>query len=450
MTSTGGGRVWRRARVQRHRATTATLAAAYPFLAEPGLGTAGTYIGRDLFGGSFCFDPFELYAAGALTNPNLLVTGAVGSGKSALVKTLLYRQAEFGRTAFVADPKGEYTTLAHAIGAPVIRLAPGGRSRLNPLDPLPATSTNTDEDGDDTATQARLRLVAALAGTALGRPLRPVEHAAATLALAVVSPADPHADPPVLPQLVDALLAPAKDAAASVRMTPAQLLDASRDLALVLHRMCTGDLAGMFDGPTSTDATLTDRSGGIDPAARLVVLDLSAVYTTHRDALPLVMTCATAWLQAAVTRTRATGRYVVLDEAWTLLDQPSTARWLQQSYKLARAHGVANLAVLHRFSDLRAAGDAGTANAALAHGLLADTGVRVVYAQPTSELDDATALLGLTPTERSLLPHLRQGTALWKVGTRSFVVEHRRSPAETALTDTDSAITAHTSREHPR
>ena len=446
MTRTGGGRVWRRARVQRHRATTATLAAAYPFLAEPGLGTAGTYIGRDLFGGSFCFDPFELYAAGALTNPNLLVTGAVGSGKSALVKTLLYRQAEFGRTAFVADPKGEYTALAHAIGAPVIRLAPGGRSRLNPLDPLPATGT----DGDDAATQARLRLVAALAGTALGRPLRPVEHAAATLALAAVTPADPHADPPVLPQLVDALLAPSKDAAASVRMTPAQLLDASRDLALVLHRMCAGDLAGMFDGPTSTDATLTDRSGGIDPAARLVVLDLSAVHAAHRDALPLVMTCATAWLQAAVTRTRATGRYVVLDEAWTLLDQPSTARWLQQSYKLARAHGVANLAVLHRFSDLRAAGDAGTATAALAHGLLADTGVRVVYAQPASELDDATTLLGLTPTERSLLPHLRQGTALWKVGTRSFVVEHRRSPQEAELTDTDTAITAHTSREHPR
>ena len=173
-----------------------------------------------------------------------------------------------------------------------------------------------------------------------------------------------------------------------------------------------------------------------------MVLDLSAVYAANRDALPLVMTCATAWLQAAITRTRATGRYVVLDEAWTLLDQPSTARWLQQSYKLARAHGVANLAVLHRFSDLRAAGDAGSATVSLAHGLLADTGVRVVYAQPASELDDATALLGLTSTERALLPHLRQGTALWKVGTRSFVVEHRRSPAETALTDTDAAMTA--------
>ena len=147
-TRAGGGRVWRRARVQRHRATTANLAAAYPFLAEPGLGADGTYIGRDLFGGSFCFDPFELYAAGALTNPNILVTGAVGSGKSALVKTLLYRQAEFGRTAWVADPKGEYTALAHAIGAPVIRLAPGGPARLNPLDPLPAPDPGHDADAD--------------------------------------------------------------------------------------------------------------------------------------------------------------------------------------------------------------------------------------------------------------------------------------------------------------
>jgi len=53
-----------------HRATTAHLAGAYPFVAEGGLGSAGPYIGRDLFGGAFTFDPWELYAAGHLTNPS--------------------------------------------------------------------------------------------------------------------------------------------------------------------------------------------------------------------------------------------------------------------------------------------------------------------------------------------------------------------------------------------
>ena len=48
-----------------HRATTAHIQAAYPFVAEGGLGGRGVYIGRDVYGGSFCYDPWELYGQGA-------------------------------------------------------------------------------------------------------------------------------------------------------------------------------------------------------------------------------------------------------------------------------------------------------------------------------------------------------------------------------------------------
>jgi hypothetical protein len=109
-------------RLPAHRAMTAHLAGAYPFVAEGGLGHAGPYIGRDLFGAAFMFDPWELYAAGHLTNPNILVIGHVGEGKSSLVKTLLWRSSVFGRSAVVADPKGEYGPLA----------ASGGRTRPPP------------------------------------------------------------------------------------------------------------------------------------------------------------------------------------------------------------------------------------------------------------------------------------------------------------------------------
>ena len=37
-----------------HRATTAHIQAAYPFVAEGGLGGRGVYVGRDVYGGSFC------------------------------------------------------------------------------------------------------------------------------------------------------------------------------------------------------------------------------------------------------------------------------------------------------------------------------------------------------------------------------------------------------------
>ena len=72
----------------------------------------GVYIGRDLYGGSFAYDPFSLYEQRALTNPNMLVIGEVGSAKSSLVKCYLHRQALFGRVPWISDPKGEYGPLA--------------------------------------------------------------------------------------------------------------------------------------------------------------------------------------------------------------------------------------------------------------------------------------------------------------------------------------------------
>jgi hypothetical protein len=46
----------------------------------------------------------------------------------------------------------------------------------------------------------------------------------------------------------------------------------------------------------------------------------------------------------------------------------------------------------------------------------------------------------LCNTEARILPNLPRGQALWKVGTRSFLVEHRLSPAEAALVDTDARM----------
>jgi len=72
---------------------------------------------------------------------------------------------------------------------------------------------------------------------------------------------------------------------------------------------------------------------------------------------------------------------------------------------------------------------------------LADAETKVVYAQPRDQLPHARELLGLTDTEAELLPHLRRGWALWKVGERSFLVEHQRSKVENGLVDTDARMT---------
>src|SRR5258708_38309549 len=117
-----------------HRAATAHVQAIYPFVAEGGLGGRGVYIGRDVYGGSFCYDPWELYGR-ELTSPNAVVIGMVGRAKSSLVKSYVFRQAVFGRQAWVVDVKGEYDRLAEVMGVEPATPFPRRPSRLNPPPP---------------------------------------------------------------------------------------------------------------------------------------------------------------------------------------------------------------------------------------------------------------------------------------------------------------------------
>jgi len=299
--------------------------------------------------------------------------------------------------------------------------------RLNPLDSGRWSGAGSaGSAGNGESLRRKVALLGSLAEASLGRPLTPRERTAAELALRTAAGRD---GPLTLPAVAAALLQPTPTAAGEVHTTVDSLAADGRDVALELRRLVAGDLAGMFDGPTSAQ---------LDLAGPLVVLDLSAVYAS--PALGILMTCATAWLQDALSRTAGDDgarRIVVVDEAWAILSNLAIARWLQASFKLSRAYGVANVAVVHRLSDLLAAGADGSEQQRLAQGLLSDAETRVVYGQPHAEVAAAAELLGLTTTEADLLPQLTRGVALWKVGLRSFLVSHRLSSRERLLVDTD-------------
>ena len=295
-----------------HRATTAHVQAAYPFVAEGGLGGRGVYIGRDVYGGSFCYDPWELYGR-ELTSPNAVVIGIVGRAKSSLVKTYVLRQTVFGRQAWIVDVKGEYERLAEAMRVRTISLSPGGQVRLNPLTPRGGR-------------ERQLGLLYSVAAATLERALTPEEKRAGQEALDVLE--HRAAREPTLPAVVDVLLHPPAEMGDALAMSIDEIAASVRPMAFALDQLCTGNLSGMFDGPTTE---------GLDLDAPLVVLNLRAVLNTHTSALGILMTCATAWLQAMIeaeTDERSQKRIVVVDEGWRILSSIGIGEWLQQSFKL--------------------------------------------------------------------------------------------------------------------
>ncbi|MEE1838044.1 VirB4 family type IV secretion system protein [Streptomyces sp. SP17KL33] len=424
-----------RLKLPAHRMTTATASGAYPFLAEGGLGAEGIYIGRDVHAeASFTFDPFVLYGrVEGFTNPNVLLAGVIGQGKSALAKSFALRSIAFGYRVYVpCDPKGEWTPVATALGGTSIALGPGLPGRLNPLDAAPRPAGVTEADWAGEIRKRRLLLLASLARTVLGRDLMPMEHTALDVALdGVVDRAAAGGRTPLLGDIAAALNNPDQlDAAAGVMS--GRLGEAARDLAHAMRRLVHGDLAGMFDAPSTV---------AFDPSSPMLTIDLSRLGGSGDDtALVLAMTCASAWMESALTDPAGGRRWIVYDEAWRLMRHPGLLQRMQSQWKLSRGLGIANLMVIHRLSDLLTAGDAGSQGRALAEGLLADCSTRIVYRQETDQLHAAAPLLGLTSVETQAIAHLNRGRGLWRVAGRSFIVQHQLHPHELALFDTDARM----------
>ncbi len=409
--------------VSAHEATTAHVQALYPFMSSTGLGSDGVYIGAETTGGSFFYDPWSLYERNIITNPNMVIAGQVGRGKSALIKTIVYRQAAFGRTAIVVDPKGEWAPLCERLGGTVLRLAPGNGQTLNPLDPGELASSDPGS-----VMKRQDRALSTLAQTALGRRPTPEERSAmqeARQAAAAVY------DQPTIVNVVEFMLEPTEEMARNLRTDVEGLAARSRQAALELRRLVEGDLSGMFDGETNVE---------VDWLGPMVVLDLSALGADD-EVMGLVMACCMAWLQGALARPDDNQkRILVLDEAWRLLSDLALARWLRSMFKFSRQFGLSNVMVLHRMSDLESAGGAGSEVQGIARGLLSDTETRVIYNQPVAELKNVGSLLGLTGTELDVIKELGRGVALWKVKTSTFVVRHVIGDDEWPIIDTDSQM----------
>jgi type IV secretory pathway VirB4 component len=418
-------------RLAYHRGTTAHVSSIYPFSVQASFGHQGTYVGVDLLAGGaeFCWDPFEAYASGLVTNPNGWVLGEPGNGKSALVKCLLWRQAAVyghgpnGRWIAIVDPKGEYATLAWHLGLTTVRLTPVGTTRVNPLAPGPSAA----HEPEDRQVLRRAEMCTAMVATVLERQLTQLEDAVIFAAVEHLIRSPPVGEP----TLVDVAHLVAKPPEMMTRRLHPTAADTAADtsaVAYALDKLLSRSLRGMFDGP-STVPLRWDGPG--------IVLDLSAV-PIDSDALPLVMVAAAGWLQQLMA-CPGPQRVQVLDEAWALLGRRQTAGYLQTCFKLGRTYGTANLCITHRASDLAAQADDGSSTAKIAAGLLADAATKIILRQAPDQLDTAVSHFGLTEPEARIIGQLTRGRALWKLG-RTALVQHIVGPREEAICDTDARM----------
>ncbi len=419
-----------RFRVPTMRTSTKTAATAYPFLSPTGLLNRGTYIGRNRANASpFCYDPWELYAARLIDNPNALIVADIGSGKTNLACALTLRSLPFGRKIAAVDIKDDLARIAEIYGGQAISVgAPGSTQIINPLD----VDLQTEDVG--VVLDKRASTLRAVLAIKLGRELQAARFEESALIAAIEQATAATNNDPILSDVYAALCEPTRPLWDEVYVDRDTYMHSTSELRGAYHSLLQGRAGALFNG-RSTVRFSSD--------APIVVTNLKPL-SEDSHLLPIAFTLASAWLEGALMRGDAP-RWALYDEAWKVLQTaPAAVSRLQQQFRLARAYGIANLLVLHNISDAAAIAVDGSAASKQAQQLVSMAATRMVGKVVADQLQPTQDALALTDTERSIVSRAGTGEFVFKIqttaGVRGFWVQVARHALEAQWWDTTGGM----------
>lgn len=398
-----------------------------------------------LTGGAFSCHPIEWLHRGLITNPNLLITGVPGSGKSATIKALALRLLTYGIPTFVlGDIKNEYSALARALSVEPVELGPGLKNRLNPLDAGPlgrrlSTDRAVRNDQLIEIHRRRIALLISLLEIRLKRRISPSEESALSHAIKQASGEADAASTlkdPTIPEVWSLLRDPAPDLVAEMRVDSIrELHEIIRPIVDALGNMIQGTLAGLFDGPTTV---------AVDFDAPVQTVDLSRMRGRGQETTAMLYSCTGSWGQTAIDDPDDPLRLVVRDELWDYIRIPAMLRKLDSDLRLSRSNGRIEILSTHRLSDFESVGPAGGEEVTIAKGLIGSCDVRICLAQDTEPLAMTRDVIGLTDTECQHIASWtgqHKGRAVWKIGrSSSHIVQTMLTPIEQELTWTNERM----------
>ena len=455
-----GGRTPVLLRDDAYRGSTGQVSGIYPFLHGAGLPAVGAQMGINMHtGAAFSCHPVEWLIRGIITNPNMLVSGIPGSGKSATLKALAFRLMCYGVSVFIAgDLKNEYAPLARALGVTPLELGPGLPERLNPLDSGPLGKNLPADPAEcrrvlDEIHRRRTALLIALFEMRLHRAVSTSEEFALSLAIRDITGQDAgttHLIDPTLPAVYDRMRDPSPEMVQAMRIDGSHLggtdvaaatqnlRELTRPVTDALANLLHGSLAGVFDGPTTVE---------LDFDGPMQTVDLSRIHARgDEDSIAMALSCVSSWAQAAIDVDGGRPRMVIRDEVWRQLRIPAMVRKVDSDLRLSRAQGTIQVLATHEIADFSTVGTGDSAEVAIAKSLISKCAIRVLCQQDVKPLREMRDTIGLTDSECDEIGRWSGegflGWGLWKVGSAgSHVVKVTLTDLERQLFHTNERMT---------
>ena len=361
---------------------TSSLALTFPFRSLELIEPDGI-----LYGLNKANDSLVMIDRFALPNANSVIFAQSGAGKSYTMKLELLRHYLKGVKIIVIDPENEYQSLCEALDGDYLEISRASKKTLNPLQV---------GSGQELSTKALKEKLPAV--------LQIIELMVEGL------DADQKAS------LDKALLQTYKKKSRPLLADLQKALkkDKQDQLCNRLEKFVQGSLSEMFANPTniSLDNPLT-------------VFNIQHVDESLR---PLVMMIIANFVNEQVLN-KPVKRLLVIDEAWLLLRHKSAKDFLNALIRRARKYFLGVALISQQVADFYEDGEASA--------LIAQTSLRILLRQDSTQIKAVGDQLNLSDYERKFLLTCAKGEALIIADNQHVAAKILASPSEHPLITTD-------------
>ncbi len=386
---------------------TSPIASSFPFTSSDLSSDNGILYGINRHNNSLIlFDRFSLQ------NANALVFATSGAGKSYTVKLEILRALMMGTDVIVIDPEMEYRHLSEAVGGTYVNVSLASDAKINPFD-LPRSK------GDETSSEDVLRsavitikgLLRIMIGTPRGEKSQlgfsPEEDSLLDRALL-----ETYAKKDITPDLANftgveyPVLQDLQDVLNGMQ--------GGTDLVARLQKFTAGTFAGLLNSLTT-----------VEMRNQLVVF---SVRDLEDELRPMAIYTIVNYIWNVV-RSERKKRILVIDEAWWLMQNEDSAKFIFALVKRARKYFLGVTTITQDVNDFL--------TSVYGQAIVTNSSMQMLLKQSPAAIDLIQKTFNLTDSEKYLLLESAVGEGIFFAGQKHAAIKVVASYTEDQLITTN-------------
>lgn len=372
------------------------IASSFPFISSDVTSDEGILYGINRHNNSLIlFDRFSLQ------NANFVVFATSGAGKSYAVKLEILRSLMLGTDVIVIDPEMEYKYLSDAVGGTYISISLNSESKINPFDlPRPVGAENT-ADIIRSAVITLKGLIRLMFGALTPQEDSIIDRALIeTYAKKDITPESDllTVEPPLMSDFEEVLSG----------------MVGAEDLVERLKKYTEGTFSGLFNSPTN-----------VEMKNQLVVF---SVRDLEDELRPIGISVVVSYIWNVV-RSQLKKRILVIDEAWWLLQNEDSAKFIYALVKRCRKYYLGVTTITQDVNDFL--------RSAYGQAIVTNSAIQLLLKQSPASIDIIQKTFLLTDGEKYLLLEAGVGEGIFFAGSKHAAIKVVASYTEDQIITSD-------------